>query len=163
MTPTEEKKTLDEQATDILTEGTDTEYRPQVHIQAGEWEKTFDKEFKWFHGTDLRIKSIDTHDAAMEIKQFFRRHMERSEKLVEAVHAYNTDGIAALKKEYERGQQDLLLTLEEKLPKEKSRDYQKYCGCDGECFGDCDKSFNICLDKIRQILSQLKEKLTPKQ
>ena len=158
MTPTEEKKTLDEQATDILTEGTDTEYRPQVHIQAGEWEKTFDKEFKWFHGTDLRIKSIDTHDAAMEIKQFFRRHMERSEKLVEAVHAYNTDGIAALKKEYERGQQDLLLTLEEKLLPL----VEKYVGDnvgDGCYCARCEAN----RQKFRQILSELKEKLTPKQ
>ena len=39
------------------------------------------------------------------------------------------------------------------LPRERP-DQGKYCGCDGECFGACNASFNACLSEIEEILEQ---------
>ena len=103
----------------------------QVNIQAGEWKK----------------------EVSSEIKNVFRRHMERVR--LEEIIVQHTD----IQEAYNRGKQDLLLALEEKLPKERF----EHEGTTSENWAGQKIGHNDCLKEIHQILSELKDKLTPKQ
>ena len=70
------------------------------------------------------------------------------EKIHEILFVGNRDNTMYL------DQVDQILNLIIKsLPRERP-DQGKYCGCDGECFGNCNASFNACLSEIEETIEK---------